>query len=452
MNQTFSYTHDKSTYLPIAGLFALLCVAESTVLGFLAVHFLDDPWHLWVAVAFVLLLGLVARALSAPLFTQHGWDGDNLAINYGPRRWLVKRDWIAAVEPVQESLSGLEPLAARYDEDEGRLTACFSESGQLLIRLKQPRSFKVGISKHAETDTLLINTEQAPLLRELLGFNDQTTTTQPTRDQPTRALQSAATTSPPTQPRPQPAAKPSLDPEAAPVLAIRALTKQFGEVKAVDQLDLNVAPGEIVALLGCNGAGKTTTIKMITGLLEPDGGQVVIGGHDLWRDGLAAKELFGYVPDHAAFYGKLSGREQLQFIAQVRGLPRAESEAEIDRLIAELDLTQAQHRGNAGYSLGMKRKLSLAAAMLHHPKLLILDEPFNGLDPWAAQQLKTMLTACRAGGTAILLSTHDLATAERFCDRVAMLNKGCKSVDADVADLCAQHGGLEQAFFAETTR
>lgn len=429
--QTFTYTQDKSTYLPIALLFGLLCLAESVVLTFLAVHLLSEQWQGLALILCFLLLVLVARVLSAPLFTRHRWRQDGLEVHYGTQRWQIHRDWIASVEAIHESLTGLEPLAGRFDEDSGRLTACFSEQGQLLIRLKHPQQFQIGFGKRAETDTVLINTDQADQLQALLGFTEEETV-------------DAAP-----EPTPLPAPNPKRrNQDEPPVLAIHGLTRRFGAMTAVDQMDLEVAPGEIVALLGGNGAGKTTTIKMITGLLEPDAGQVTVKGFDLWCNALDAKHHFGYVPDHAAFYGMLSGREQLQFLAQLRGLPQAESEAEIDALLTQLDLAQDQDRSNETYSLGMKRKLSLAAAMLHQPALLILDEPFNGLDPWASQQLKTMLSACREQGTAILLSTHDLATAEKFCDRVAMLHRGRKIVDQTVSSLCEEHGDLEQAFFA----
>lgn len=439
----FSYTQDKSAYLPIAILFGLLCLAESAVLAYLAVNFLPAPWHIVAVVVFALFQILPARVLTAPLFTQHQLDQEGLAIRYGITKWMIERDWVASVEPVHQNLSGFEPLAGSFDEENNRMLACFSEQGQVMIRLKQPQMFPLGFGRRAESDTLLINADHAERLCDLMSFIGGTQTA----DSPEAIPQAAA---PVTAAQVCASATAHTIVTGETVLSLNGLTRRFGSMTAVEALDLNVARGEIVGLLGCNGAGKTTTIKMMTGLLAPSQGEVTINGFNLWCDDLAAKQHFGYVPDHAAFYGMLSGREQLEFTAQVRGMPLDLAERTIDELLGTLDLAGAQHRANETYSLGMKRKLSLAAALLHTPALLILDEPFNGLDPWASEQLKNMLRAAREQGMAILLSTHDLATAEQFCDRVAVIHHGRKLADRPVADLVAEFGSLQQAFFSLT--
>ncbi len=440
----FSYTQDKSAYLPIAILFGLLCLAESAVLAYLAVNFLPAPWNIVAVVAFALFQILPARVLTAPLFTQHQLDQKGLAVRYGITRWMIERDWVASVEPVHQNLSGFEPLAGSFDEENSRMLACFSEQGQVMIRLKQPQLFPLGFGRQAESDTLLINADRAERLCDLMGFF---TGVDPVETPGTTTPLVPAAVTPATSTETVPATAVTGDT----VLSLKGLTRQFGSMTAVDALDLNVARGEIVGLLGCNGAGKTTTIKMMTGLLAPSQGSITINGFNLWQDDLAAKKHFGYVPDHAAFYGMLSGREQLEFTAQVRGMALDEADRTIDELLETLDLAGAQNRSNETYSLGMKRKLSLAAALLHTPALLILDEPFNGLDPWASQQLKNMLRAARDQGMAILLSTHDLATAEQFCDRVAVIHQGRKLADRSVTDLVAEFGSLQDAFFSLTS-
>lgn len=440
----FSYTQDKSAYLPIALLFGLLCLAESAVLAYLAANFLPAPWNIVAVVAFALFQLLPARVLTAPLFTQHQLDQNGLAVRYGITRWMIERDWVASVEPVHQNLSGFEPLAGSFDEENSRMLACFSEQGQVMIRLKQPQIFPLGFGRHAESDTLLINADRADRLCDLMGFFTGADPAEASDAGPLPATPAAAT------PSTSVSAPVTTTTSGETVLSLNGLTRRFGAMTAVDALDLTVAHGEIVGLLGCNGAGKTTTIKMMTGLLAPSQGSVTINGFNLWRDDLEAKHHFGYVPDHAAFYGMLSGREQLEFTAQVRGIPLDEANRTIDSLLTTLDLAGAQNRSNETYSLGMKRKLSLAAALLHQPALLILDEPFNGLDPWASQQLKDMLRAGRERGMAILLSTHDLATAEQFCDRVAVIHQGRKLADRPVADLVAEFGSLQNAFFSLT--
>ena len=220
---------------------------------------------------------------------------------------------------------------------------------------------------------------------------------------------------------------------------------------------LNSATFEIfqpgfVSIAGPNGAGKTTTMKMLVGLLEPHAGQAVINGHDIWQNPLAAKAVLGYVADRAMLYDRLTGREFLMFLAQMRGIPRQQAEGDIDSLLNMLELSDRAHSQCATYSYGMKRKLALAAALLHHPSVLILDEPLNGLDPLSARRFKDLFVELAADGTTIFLSTHDLATAESLCHRIGIISHGRLLVEGSATELreIAAAPDLESVFLALT--
>lgn len=241
-----------------------------------------------------------------------------------------------------------------------------------------------------------------------------------------------------------------------PVIRTQQLTRRYKQVTAVDGLDLAVQRGEIYGFLGANGAGKTTTMKMLVGLLQPDAGHVWIDGHDMWSASasLAAKAALGYVADRAMLYERLTGREFLAFLAQLRGIPRREANERIEQLLGILDLNERAESACGAYSFGMKRKLALAGALVHRPAVLILDEPLNGLDPLSARRMKDLFIELAAGGTTIFLSTHDLATAESICHRVGIIQRGRLLVEGSAAELrqLATASNLEDVFLALTAR
>jgi ABC-2 type transport system ATP-binding protein len=192
----------------------------------------------------------------------------------------------------------------------------------------------------------------------------------------------------------------------------------------------------------------------MVGLLAPGSGTVSIAGHDLATEPLAARAAFGYLPDRPLLYDRLTGRELLRFLAQLRRFPRRLAETRIVELLAAVDLAAAADRLCGTYSLGMKRKLSLAAALLHQPEVLILDEPFNGLDPKGARRLKDLLSRLATEGVAVFLSTHDLATAEAVCHRIGILHRGRLVAEGSAAELRVRETGeapdLEAAFLEIT--
>ena len=231
------------------------------------------------------------------------------------------------------------------------------------------------------------------------------------------------------------------------------LTRNFKSFTAVDNLNLSISQGEIYGFLGSNGAGKTTTIKMLVGLLEPGAGKAWVAGHDVWAEPLAAKAAFGYVGDRAILYERLTGREFLNFLGQMRGIALLQAQRRIEHFLDLLELTEHADRSCGAYSFGMKRKLALAGALLHQPAVLILDEPLNGLDPRSARRLKDLFIELAAGGTTILLSTHDLAAAEAVCHRVGIIHRGKLLAEGSASELeqIAAAPDLEAVFLSLTT-
>jgi len=208
------------------------------------------------------------------------------------------------------------------------------------------------------------------------------------------------------------------------MLLIDQLTKRFGEKIAVDNLRLRVAPGELYAFLGPNGAGKTTTIKCVAGLLWPTAGRVVVGGHDVHAEPVAAKRLLSYVPDQPYLYEKLSGREFLSFVGRLYGLDRDECARRTSELLALFDAEEWAGELSENYSHGMRQKIVLSAALLHDPRLIVIDEPMVGLDPRSAKLVKTVLRERVADGRAVLMSTHTLSVAEEVADRIGIIDRG----------------------------
>ena len=208
------------------------------------------------------------------------------------------------------------------------------------------------------------------------------------------------------------------------MLKIEHLTKTYGEKKAVDDLSLHIAPGEIYGFIGHNGAGKTTTLKSVVGILQFDAGEITIGGVSIRRNPLACKKMIAYIPDNPDLYDYMTGIKYLNFIADIFGVP-AETRQERIRKYADLfELTGDLAQPIAAYSHGMKQKLAIIAAWMHDPKLIIMDEPFVGLDPKASHLIKGMMREICDQGGAIFFSTHVLEVAEKLCDKVAIIKSG----------------------------
>jgi ABC-2 type transport system ATP-binding protein len=214
------------------------------------------------------------------------------------------------------------------------------------------------------------------------------------------------------------------DSESSAIIEVDELTKRFGEVIAVDRISFQVHRGELFGFLGPNGAGKTTTINMLIGLARPDAGSIRIGGLDCRKNPKAAQHLIGVVPDESNLYPELTGFDNLCFCAALYGMGKAERLAQATQLLQDFDLSKAAHRRFGGYSKGMKRKLAIAAGIIHRPQVLFLDEPTTGIDVASARNIRQLLADLHGSGTTLFLTTHYIEEAERLCDRIAFIVNG----------------------------
>ena len=229
------------------------------------------------------------------------------------------------------------------------------------------------------------------------------------------------------------------------MLNIEHLTKAYGEKKAVDNLSLHIAPGEIYGFIGHNGAGKTTTLKSVVGILQFDAGEITIDGISIKENPLECKRRFAYIPDNPDLYDYMTGIKYLNFIADIFGVGANERQARIRKYADAFELTADLAQPIAAYSHGMKQKLAIIAAWLHEPKLILMDEPFVGLDPKASHLLKKMMRqVCNEGG-AIFFSTHVLDVAEKLCSRIAIIKEGRLVVAGDTDKVKGDHS-LESVF------
>ena len=229
------------------------------------------------------------------------------------------------------------------------------------------------------------------------------------------------------------------------MLNISHLTKTYGDKKAVDDLSLHIAPGEIYGFIGHNGAGKTTTIKSVVGILQFDEDEITIDGTSLKDDPIACKKKIAYIPDNPDLYEFMSGIKYLNFIADIFGVGAEERQERIKKYADMFELTEDLAQPISAYSHGMKQKLAIIAAWIHNPKLIIMDEPFVGLDPKASFLLKEMMRDVCAAGGAIFFSTHVLEVAEKLCDKVAII-KGGKLIRSGTMESVKGDDSLEEVF------
>jgi ABC-2 type transport system ATP-binding protein len=237
------------------------------------------------------------------------------------------------------------------------------------------------------------------------------------------------------------------------MIEFSGLSKTYGSFCALAPLNLTVPRGEMFGFLGPNGAGKTTTIRMMMGILVPSGGTVRIAGLDCHQDGAEVKRRVGYLPDSPIFYDYLRGREIIQFIGEMHGLSAAEALKRTDRLMGEFGLEEVAQEYAVNYSMGMKKKLGLACALIHEPSVLILDEPTNGLDPRASRDVQQRLRKNVDEGMTIFLSTHILDMAERLCSRIGIIHQGqlvATGSPQELKEKVTAGGTLEEVFLAVT--
>jgi ABC-2 type transport system ATP-binding protein len=240
------------------------------------------------------------------------------------------------------------------------------------------------------------------------------------------------------------------------MIEVNDLSKVYGGFRAVDNISISVKPGEIFAFLGVNGAGKTTTIRMLSGVLKPTAGEISIFGHSMRSEPLKAKAVTGYIPDRPHLYSKLTGREYLNFVADLYDVEDETAEERIDLLLNEYGLERWQNELVESYSHGMKQRLATCGALIHDPKLLIVDEPMVGLDPHGAKLLKNQFRKYAAAGKSIFLSTHSLNVAEELADRLAIIQGGRILTTGTLEQVKAESGasnkGLEELFLQLTVQ
>jgi ABC-2 type transport system ATP-binding protein len=228
-------------------------------------------------------------------------------------------------------------------------------------------------------------------------------------------------------------------------LSVRNLTKRFGRTIAVDSADLEIKTGAFYGFVGPNGAGKTTTLSMVTGLLRPDSGVVKVYGADVWRNASVAKRMLGVLPDHLRLFDRLTGAEYLHHAAGLRGLDRDTTLRRVADLVNAFGLEHSLHRRVSDYSAGMVKKIAIASAMIHSPRLLVLDEPFESVDPVSAQRVIDILAKFTAAGGTVLMSSHSMHLIQRICDSVAIIVDG-RILAAGTLDEVLGERSLEERF------
>ncbi len=462
--QTFTY-HKKSSDLHtfVYGIMVLMVMCDVPVFVLLFFYLKSATGRAVVLALIALELLALVYILPSLLFMKHGIEGNNLIIRFGILfKGIIPLGNITAADPVNSIRpKGMSNFGMHYVRERDMLCVLAGSKRAILIRLKKPQRFRKPLFRFVLASSVMMNVDE--IERFLDALRQRMPTSGETAVQVSPAENSEPVSEPPADEsfRAIPHDLDSLriafarpDPALGAALEAQSLEKYYGSFKAVDRIDLCIQPGEIYGFLGPNGAGKTTTMNMVTGLLRPSGGQIRVFGCDVWREPLAAKKFLGYVAERPLVYDRLTGREFVRFSAELYRTPRAGLEERVEQLLAGFELADAGDDLIMTYSQGMRRKIALAAAVVHSPGLLVLDEPTNGIDPKGAWVIKNLLRSLSEQGAAVLMSTHVLEVAENMCDRVAIIDRGRIVAEGTVNDLKEQaqmpESNLEEVFLALT--
>ncbi len=402
---------------------------------------LKRPWN-WVVLAGGLALTVwVIRFLRSQLHRVHILDEQALHLAFMRSRLRIERADVARVSVLGKPLApDVDDAALSYRPQNDTIYMVASRRGLVALELTRPYEMKVPRKGICQFTRIVLTLDDPEAFAAALG-----------------AQQEAAAVADVAIARPigsTPVFTAPLVDDGPVAIRLEGLVRRYGDFTAVDGLDLIVRPGEVLAFLGSNGAGKTTTIKMMTGLLRPSEGRVLILGRDLWAEGGEVRRLVGYVPDVPLLYDALTAREFLWLMAGLYGLDDTTGRQRADELLALVKLERHADQQIRSFSLGMKRKMAIAAALVHRPRVLLLDEVTNGLDPRAAREVKDFIGRAACDGVAVFLTTHILDVAEELAHRIAVIDGGRIRALGTLAELRRQTGlpdaTLEQLFLALT--
>lgn len=444
--ERFTYTRTgQALRNRLASLFVL---ALADLLSFvLALFLLPRPWGLWVCLGGLSIAGVVYWWVTASLRTFHTLGDRRLLLRMGRHRLAVDRADVVSAQMANPELRGTDHAGVLYGSRTDTLYLVADHRRLVALHLARPYAMKVpghGICQFTRIVLSLDEPERfLAAIRRQEGGPGEGAAGPPARGGAALVDRAAVQTA--AAPRPE---------SGAPALRLQGLVKRFGGFTAVRGVDLTVHYGEILAFLGSNGAGKSTTIRMATGLMRPSAGRVLVEGRDLWAEGAPVRRLLGYVPDVPLLHESLTAREFLWLMAGLYGLPEAQGRARAEELLAQVGLERWGDYQIRSFSLGMKRKIAIAAALVHRPRVLLLDEVTNGLDPRASREVKDFIRRAAERGCAVLLTTHILEVAAELAHRIAVIHEGEIRAVGDLAALRAAaglpHADLEELFLALT--
>lgn len=420
----FSYHRHASGLRALMTSLAAVVAVDAAIFVALVV-LLSPPWNL-IAACLGLLYAI--HAVTRVLRTKHRVLRDRLLLAFGRFRLEIPRENLRSaglLPSVPSSVAAAAQAWPAYRPEEGTLYVVPHQKGPVELKLVAPQTARLcRFSPPVEFSRVVLAVDEPQTFLEAVGCPgaDGASPPQlpedraPSLDAERRAGLAAVRETPADPLQDKPAG------EAA--ILLEHLTKRYGDFTAVNEVSLSVQPGEILAFLGSNGAGKSTTIRMMTGVLRPTAGRVLVYGRDVWHDGAQARRLIGYVPDTPLLYESLTAQEFLWFIGGLYDLHPREARARAEELLEMLQMTRWRDDLIRGFSLGMRRKMSIAAALMHRPRVLLLDEVTNGLDPRSARVVKDLILEQAREGVAVFLTTHILDVANELAHRFAFIDRG----------------------------